>query len=215
VRVIFLGAPGAGKGTQAERLSAHLRVPKISTGDMLREAIAAGTPAGRVARPLIDKGDFAPDELLLELVRERTARRDCERGFILDGFPRTVVQAEGLERLPDGAPEAFVVIDLDVPREVIPQRLTGRRWCPSCQATYNVFGRPPRRDGICDVDGAALVLREDDAADVIPRRLEVYEQRTLPVVDHYRRRGRLVRVDGNRPMDAVFDGLLDAVEVSA
>lgn len=215
VRVIFLGPPGAGKGTQATRLAAYLGVPKISTGDMLREAIALGTAVGREAGPLMEKGNLAPDVLALQLVGERVRQADCSGGFVLDGFPRTVVQAQGLDQMPDMDSRGWVVFDFQVPRQVLMSRLSGRRWCPVCQATYHVANDPPRTDGVCDRDGVALVQRDDDREAVVAERLRQYEARTRPVVDHYRGRARLVRVDGDRPVGEVLAGLVAAVEVPA
>ena len=215
VRVIFLGPPGAGKGTQAVRLAAYLGVPKISTGEMLRTAIAKDTPLGREAGPLIDKGNLVPDPLLVALIAERTAESDCKSGFVLDGFPRTLPQAAGLERMPGGDPRGFLVFDFEVPREELMRRLSGRRWCPKCQATYHATNQPPRRPGICDVCSSTLVQRDDDMEAVVERRLAEYDQRTLPLIEYYDTRTRLIRVDGYRSPDVVFQDLLSAVEVSA
>jgi len=213
VRVIFLGPPGAGKGTQAARLAAHLDVPRVATGDMLRTAIARRTPLGQEAAPLMEQGNLVPDDLLVAFVRERITEPDCGRGFVLDGFPRTLGQAEGLEQMTGGDPRAWVVFDFEVPREVLMLRLSGRRWCPRCQATYHVVNDPPRRDLVCDRDGVELVQRDDDREAVVAHRLEEYARRTFPLIDYYGRRARLVPVDGNRPMDVVFRDLLKAVEV--
>jgi adenylate kinase len=215
VRVIFLGPPGAGKGTQAARLAAHLAVPRISTGDMLREAIAEGTPRGRKAAPLMERGQLVPDGLLIALIRERIGRDDCERGFVLDGFPRTLPQAEGLARMTARAPGAWTVFEFDVPREELLRRLSGRRWCPRCQATYHVFNAPPKRDGICNRDGTPLVQREDDKEAVVAQRLKEYEERTAPLIEYYRERADVQRIDGNRPAGVVFDDLRATLEVQA
>jgi adenylate kinase len=215
VRVIFLGPPGAGKGTQAGRLAAHLGVPKISTGEMLRTAIAKNTPLGREARPLMDAGHLVPDALLVALIGERTAEGDCRVGYVLDGFPRTLPQAKGLEQMPGGDPRGFVVFDFQVPRAELLLRLSGRRWCPTCQATYHVKNDPPRREMICDDCGTGLVQRDDDREAVVAERLREYDERTFPLIEHYRSRTRVVAIDGNRPQDTVFHGLLSAVEVRA
>lgn len=215
VRVIFLGPAGAGKGTQAALLATHLGVPRISTGEMLRTAIARNTPLGREAHPLMEKGRLVPDDLLVALVGERIAEPDCRVGFVLDGFPRTLPQATGLEQMPGGDPRGFVVFDFEVPRAELLLRLSGRRWCPDCQATYHLVNDPPRRAGICDRCGTALVQREDDREAVIERRLREYEERTFPLIEYYRSRSKMVPIDGNRPQDAVFQDLLQAVEVSA
>jgi adenylate kinase len=213
--VIFLGPPGAGKGTQAAKLAAHLGVPRISTGDMLREAIANRTPLGKQADPLMERGKLVPDDLLVALIRERIGREDCARGFILDGFPRTLAQAEGLADMGLGKTSSWSVLEIEVPREELLRRLSGRRWCPRCQATYHVTSNPPRQEGVCDLDGAALVQREDDKETVVARRLRGYDQQTAPLVAYYRDRADVRRIDGNRAMDVVFADLKAAVEVPA
>ncbi len=215
VRVIFLGPPGAGKGTQAAKLAAQLSVPKVGTGEMLRSAIAAGAPLGREARPTMERGDLVPDELLVALVRQRIELPDCDRGFVLDGFPRTIGQAQGLEAMTSGDPGAWTVFDFEVPREVVLSRLSGRRWCPACQATYHLKNDPPKRPGICDRDGIGLLQRPDDREAVVAERLRQYDQRTFPLIEYYRTRARMITVDGNRPMDLVFQELVEAVEVRA
>jgi adenylate kinase len=215
VRVIFLGPPGAGKGTQAARLAEHLGVPKISTGEMLRSAIAADTPLGREAQPVMGRGRLVPDDLLVKLIGERTAEADCRVGFVLDGFPRTLPQATGLERMPGGDPRGFIVFDFQVPREELLRRLSGRRWCPSCQATYHVVFDPPKRPMICDACGSALIQRDDDLEAVVEERLREYDARTFPLIEYYKSRARVRAIDGNRSQDTVFQDLLSAVEVRA
>lgn len=215
VRVIFLGPPGAGKGTQAARLATHLGVPKISTGEMLRTAIAKNTPLGREAHPLMEQGRLVPDDLLVKLIGERTAEADCRVGFVLDGFPRTLPQAKGLERMPGGDPRGFIVFDFEVPRDELMRRLSGRRWCPSCQATFHVAYDPPKRPMLCDVCGTDLVQREDDLEAVVEERLREYDERTFPLIEYYRSRARVHKIDGYRPQDTVFQDLLTAVEVRA
>jgi adenylate kinase len=213
--VIFLGPPGAGKGTQAARLAAQVGVPKIGTGEMLRDAIAKETPLGRKAHPYMEAGNLVPDDLLVALVRERIGEPDCARGFVLDGFPRTLPQAQGLEEMTGGDLRAWVVFDFEVPREVLMARLSGRRWCPSCQATFHVVNDPPRNEGLCDRCGTALEQREDDHESVVAQRLRQYDERTFPLIEYYRTRARMARIDGNRAMDAVFGDLLHALEVPA
>jgi adenylate kinase len=215
VRVIFLGPPGAGKGTQAARLAVHLGVPKISTGEMLRTAIARKTPLGKEANPLMEKGRLVPDDLLVKLIAERTSEADCRLGYVLDGFPRTLPQAKGLEQMPGGDPRGFIVFDFEVPRHVLMERLSGRRWCPKCQATYHVVNDPPRKPMICDQCGTRLVQRDDDLEAVVAQRLCEYDERTFPLIEYYRARTRMVPVDGNRLQDHVFQDLLTAVEVRA
>ncbi len=215
VRVIFLGPPGAGKGTQAARLAEHLGVPRISTGEMLRSAISADTPLGREAQPLMGQGRLVPDDLLVKLIGERTSQADCRLGFVLDGFPRTLPQATGLERMPGGDPRGFIVFDFQVPREELLRRLSGRRWCPSCQATYHVAFDPPKVAMVCDACGHALIQREDDLEAVVEQRLREYDERTFPLIEYYASRARMRAIDGNRPQDTVFQDLLQAVEVRA
>jgi adenylate kinase len=207
-RVIFLGPPGAGKGTQAARLAAYLRVPRISTGDILREAIAAGTPLGRQAGPIMEKGGLVPDSLLIGLIGERLAGSDCATGYILDGFPRTLPQAEGFEGMHcgDALAEVFV-FNVEVPRDELLRRLSGRRWCPTCQSTYHVDNNPPKNDLLCDREGAPLIQREDDKETAVARRLAEYDARTAPLVEYYRRRSRFHDIDGYRPVDSVFGEL--------
>jgi len=210
LRVIFLGPPGAGKGTQAARLAEWAQIPRISTGDMLREAIAAGTPLGQQVGPLMEKGGLVPDDLLIEVVRERLARSDCKVGYILDGFPRTLRQATGFETMVGGdLTEEMLVFDVEVPRAELLRRLSGRRWCPSCQSTYHVDNKPPRVDMLCDREGAQLIQREDDKEVAVARRLAEYDERTAPLVDYYRGRSRFYRIDGFRPPDAVFQELTE------
>jgi adenylate kinase len=208
VRVIFLGPPGAGKGTQAARLAAHCKVPRISTGDMLREAIAAGTALGRQAGPLMEKGGLVPDDLLIALIQERLVGGDTARGYILDGFPRTMRQAQGFETMMGGDVTAEVfVFNVDVPRDELLRRLSGRRWCPTCQATYHIYNNPPRVPGRCDRDNSALIQREDDKEVAVARRLSDYDAATAPLIDWYRTRARFFDIDGYRPVDHVFRDL--------
>jgi adenylate kinase len=208
VRVIFLGPPGAGKGTQAGRLAADCKIPRISTGDMLREAIAAGTPLGRQAGPLMEKGGLVPDDLLIALIQERLLQGDCQHGYILDGFPRTMRQAEGFETMEGGdvTSEVFV-FNIEVPRDELLRRLSGRRWCPKCQSTYHVYNNPPRVPGRCDKDNTPLIQREDDKEVAVARRLADYDRATAPLIDFYRSRARFFDVDGYRPADLVFRDL--------
>jgi adenylate kinase len=211
--VIFLGPPGAGKGTQAGLLAAYCRVPRISTGDMLRDAIARETPLGRQAGPLMEKGGLVPDDLLIGIIQERILEPDCRAGYILDGFPRTLAQAEGFEGMVGGDVTADVhVFSVEVPRDELLKRLSGRRWCPTCQTTYHVVNNPPRVEGRCDRDGTALVQREDDKETAVRRRLSEYDQRTAPLIEYYRERARFHRVDGYRPVDTVFQDLRTIVE---
>lgn len=208
MRVILLGPPGAGKGTQAGRLAAERRIARISTGDMLRDAIAHGTPLGKQAAPIMEKGGLVPDELLIGLIEERIHRPDCAQGYILDGFPRTLGQAEGLESMEAGDGKGpFVVFDVEVPRAELLRRLSGRRWCPTCQATYHVESNPPTRPGLCDWDSTPLIQREDDKESAVAQRLAEYDKRTAPLIEYYNGRSRFYRIDGNRAVDIVFGEL--------
>ena len=216
MRVIFLGPPGVGKGTQAALLAMHLGVPRISTGDMLRDAIARETPLGQQAGPLMQKGGLVPDDLLIGIIQERILEPDCRAGYILDGFPRTLNQAEGFEGMVGGDVTADVnVFSVEVPREELLRRLSGRRWCPRCQTTYHVVYNPPSVDGRCDHDGTELVQREDDKETAVRRRLAEYDERTAPLIEYYRQRARFHRIDGHRPVEAVFQDLRGIVEGAA
>lgn len=215
MRVIFLGPPGAGKGTQALRLASHLAIPRISTGDMLRDAIGRGTPTGKQAAPLIEKGQLVPDDLLIGMIRERLAQPDCAKGYLLDGFPRTVRQAEAFGTMGDGAGREaeFVVFRFDVPHGELLKRLSGRRWCPTCQATYHIQNNPPKREGVCDKDGTTIIQREDDKEIAVERRLKDYDVLTAPLVEYYRQRSRVHDVDGFRAPDEVFRSVLGVLGV--
>lgn len=218
--IILLGAPGAGKGTQAKAMVERYDVPQVSTGDLLRENVSRGTELGRQAKAVMERGELVPDQLVCEMVAERLSRPDCGRGFILDGFPRTVAQARWLDSFLTGqlagkhaaAKLPPVVVDIAVGYNELLQRLTGRRSCPTCGRIYNIHFQPPRIADICDVDGARLVTRRDDCEEVISERLKAYERQTLPLVDYYRRQGRLREVDGDQPVEAVTAGTLGAIE---
>ena len=206
-RIVLLGAPGAGKGTQAKRLAAACGLAHLSTGDMLRAAVAAGTPAGKVARAHMEAGRLVPDETVFGVLFERLAGES--KGFVLDGFPRNPAQAEELDRRLDEAGTPIeLAIDLDVPDERLLARLTGRRVCGSCGANFHVEFVPPRAQGRCDACGAALVQRKDDMAEVVGERLAVYHRQTAPLKQYYRSRGLLVRVDGDRDVAVVAKDLV-------
>lgn len=212
-RIVLLGPPGAGKGTQAGLLSSRLALPRISTGDMLREAIAARSELGQRVASLMERGQLVPDDLLLGVIQARLAGPDCASGYILDGFPRTLRQAQDFQELVgQQAVAELKVADVEVPRAELLRRLSGRRWCPTCQSTYHVDTRRPRQDMRCDRDGSALIQREDDKETAVARRLAEYDERTAPLVDHYRGRSRFRRIDGSRPVEKVFDELRGFVE---
>jgi adenylate kinase len=208
LRIILLGPPGAGKGTQAARMATRLGIPRVSTGDMLREAIALDSPLGRQVAPIMEKGGLVPDDLLIRLVGERLQQDDTRDGYILDGFPRTFPQAEGLDAIVGPASRNdFVVIDVVVPRPELLRRLSGRRWCPNCQSTYHVDSNPPKKDSLCDRDGTLLIQREDDKEALVARRLSEYVEQTAPLIEFYKNRSRFHQVDGNRQPDEVFASL--------
>jgi len=212
MRVVLMGPPGVGKGTQAVRLRDRLGVPHISTGDMLRDAVDRATPVGRKVRPFVDSGQLVPDDLMGELIGERLAAPDAAEGFILDGFPRTVDQVTILDRALGGLGVALDrALILTAPENEIVRRLSGRRVCPKCRAVYHLESRPPASAGVCDSCGSALVQRADDAEDVVRRRLAVYSGQTLPVAASYRERGLLVEVDGVGEPDVVFGRLQAAL----
>jgi adenylate kinase len=197
-----------GKGTQAHLLAERLELPKVSTGDMLREAIAQGTPLGQKAGPLMEKGGLVPDDLLLGIVGERLGRADCERGYILDGFPRTLGQAASFAAMSsEEAERDLFVFSVGVPHQELLRRLSGRRWCPGCQATYHVYSNPPVQHGVCDRCGRGLIQREDDKETAVERRLSEYEARTAPLIEYYRGRARFHAIDGDRPVEVVYGEL--------
>jgi adenylate kinase len=221
--IVLLGPPGAGKGTQAKLISETYGIPQISTGDILRDNVARKTELGLKAKEIMERGDLVPDELVCGMVADRLRQADCVRGFILDGFPRTVRQAEWLdaqlEKMRAGrdskgqqACAPPVVIRLAVEYNQLLQRLTGRRSCPTCGLIYNVYHQPPKVQGICDVDGAPLVARPDDAEEVISERLKAYEKLTLPLVEYYGSRDRLIEVNGDQPVEEVAAQTFSALE---
>lgn len=215
MRVVFLGAPGVGKGTQASLVASRFGQPKISTGDMLRSAVSQKTPLGLKAEGYMDQGQLLPDAIVVELVKEKLAEPMCAKGFLLDGFPRTVPQAEQLSALLDAKGQGLDrVINFRVPREQVVRRLTGRRSCSKCEAVYQVELAPPAREGICDRCGAALIRRSDDERETVEARLSVYEQQTAPLIEYYRRKGLLSEVDGSGKIEDVQQRLLGVLSAS-
>lgn len=209
MKIIMLGAPGAGKGTQAKRIAEKYTIPHISTGDIFRANIKNGTDLGKKAKEYMDQGLLVPDELTCDLVMDRIQQDDCKNGFVLDGFPRTIPQAEALdEALNKIGQKMDYAIDVDVPDENIVNRMGGRRACLSCGATYHVEFNPTKTEGICDACGAQTVLRDDDKPETVQKRLTVYHDQTQPLIDYYKNQGILKSVDGTRPMDTVFADII-------
>jgi adenylate kinase len=212
MKLILLGPPGAGKGTQAKMLTDRFGIPQISTGDILRSAVKEGTPMGVKAKAFMDAGGLVPDEVVVGIVRERLQRGDCAGGFILDGFPRTVAQADALkETLQQLGKNLDAVISLDVDVEALVERLTGRRTCKACGRGYHVKFDPPKVAGTCDICGGELIQRDDDKEETIRKRLEVYHQQTAPLVAYYRTDSLLTSVDGMREIDTVQQQILSAL----
>lgn len=209
MKIIMLGAPGAGKGTQAKMIAEKCAIPHISTGDIFRANIKNGTELGAKAKEYMDKGLLVPDELVCDLVVDRIQQADCEKGYILDGFPRTIPQAEALENALNAIEQKLdYAIDIDVPDENIINRMSGRRACVGCGATYHVLFNPTKVEGKCDVCGESLILRDDDKPETVKKRLDVYHTQTQPLIDFYTERKVLVEVDGTQSMDKVFDDIM-------
>jgi adenylate kinase len=217
---VLLGPPGAGKGTQAKRIMEHYGIPQVSTGDLLRENVARGTELGIAARAVMARGELVSDDLVCDMVRRRLSLPDCNRGYVLDGFPRTAAQAGWLDALLDDRlfdnsrpTRAWpIVICLDVDYNQLLLRITGRRSCPTCGRIYNVHFQPPRTDELCDADGTKLEIRNDDRLEVIQPRLKAYQEQTRPVADYYQRTGRLIAVNGDVPMDEVTTQIFRVID---
>ena len=205
MKIVMLGAPGAGKGTQAERIADKYQIPHISTGDIFRANIKAGTELGKKAKSYMDQGLLVPDSLTVDLLMDRISQPDCKNGYILDGFPRTIPQAESLKAALSEKGEALdFAVDVDVPDENIVARMSGRRACPKCGATYHIVYAAPKQEGICDKCGAELILRDDDKPETVLKRLGVYHEQTQPLIDYYTQAGILKEVDGTVDIDDVF-----------
>lgn len=210
MKIIMLGAPGAGKGTQAKQIADKYNIPHISTGDIFRANIKEGTELGKKAKTYMDQGLLVPDELVVELVADRIQQDDCKNGFVLDGFPRTIPQAEALDAALEKINEKMdYAIDVDVPDENIIRRMSGRRACLSCGATYHIVSIPTKTEGICDRCGSNVVLRDDDQPETVKKRLEVYHEQTQPLIDYYKNQGILRTVDGVQPMEDVFGDIVE------
>ena len=210
MKIIMLGAPGAGKGTQAKMIAEKCGIPHISTGDIFRANIKNGTELGAKAKEYMDKGLLVPDELVCDLVVDRIQQADCEKGYILDGFPRTIPQAEALENALNAIEQKLdYAIDIDVPDENIINRMSGRRACVGCGATYHVLFNPTKVEGKCDVCGESLIRRDDDKPETVKKRLDVYHEQTQPLIDYYTNAGILKTVDGTVDIDVVFQNIVE------
>ena len=205
MNLILLGPPGAGKGTQAAKIIEKYNIPHISTGDIFRENIKEGTELGMKAKEFMDRGELVPDSLVIEIALDRLTKDDCREGFLLDGFPRTVEQAEALDKfLEERGGKVDHVLDKEVPAEELITRILGRRVCEKCGATYNIPNMPPKKDGICDVCGGKLMQRKDDTRETVENRIAVYEKQTAPLLDYYREAGNISHLDGTTGFENVF-----------
>lgn len=212
MNIVMLGVPGAGKGTQAKILSEKYEIPHISTGEILRENLKQETELGKKVKTYMDSGALVPDDLMVDLVADRLKRPDCVRGYILDGYPRTIPQAENLKKVLTGMGQTIdYAINIDVPDEAIIERMTGRRVCKDCGATYHVTSFTSKKDGICDQCGGKLIIRSDDEPETVVKRLEIYHEQTKPLINYYINEGSLVHVDGNREIDEVYTDIFKAL----
>jgi adenylate kinase len=213
MNLILLGAPGAGKGTQAKFIVEKYDIPQISTGDMLREAVAKGTELGRKAKEFMDEGKLVPDDIVIGIVKERLKQKDCERGFILDGFPRTIAQAEALDKIMEEMGKKIdAVINISVPEEEVVRRIVNRRICRKCGAIYHLIYDPPKNSAVCDRCGGELYQRDDDREEVVRQRFAVYRRSTEPLIDYYRKKGILYDIDGRKDIRGVKAEILSVLE---
>lgn len=214
MRIVLLGAPGAGKGTQAKKLIDKYGIPQISTGDILRQNVAEGTPLGKEAKSFMDKGELVPDRVVLGLVEDRLKKEDCKKGYILDGFPRNTAQAEALDKILASLNMSLTgALSVDVPKDDLMKRLTGRRTCKGCGQMYNIYFSAPKKEGVCDKCGGALFHRDDDKEETIKRRLDVYDAQTAPLMDYYKKSGILKSVTGVGSIDEIFSKVCNALGV--
>ncbi|MCD8221408.1 MAG: adenylate kinase [Clostridiales bacterium] len=213
MKIIMLGAPGAGKGTQAKMIAEKYGVPHVSTGDIFRSNIKGGTELGKLAKSYMDQGQLVPDDVTIQMLLDRISQDDCAKGYILDGFPRTIPQAESLTKALDDRREMIdYAIDVDVPDEAIVNRMSGRRACVGCGATYHIVYNAPKTENICDVCGEKLILRDDDKPETVQKRLSVYHEQTQPLIDYYNNEGILVSVDGTKDLKDVFADIVAMLE---
>lgn len=213
MRLVLLGPPGVGKGTQASNIVKRYSIPHISTGDIFRANIKEGTELGLTAKGYMDKGLLVPDELVVSIVKDRLSKEDCKDGFLLDGFPRTVEQAEALDNeLSEMGIKLDKVVNIEADEDVLIQRVTGRRICRECGATYHIKNMPPKVEGVCDIDGGTLYQRDDDKVETVKTRINVYFEQTQPLIDYYKAKGLLLDIDGIRPIDDIFKTIVNSLE---
>lgn len=213
MRLVLLGPPGVGKGTQASNIVKKYNIPHISTGDIFRANIKAGTKLGVTAKDYMDKGLLVPDDLVVSIVNDRLTKDDCVDGFLLDGYPRTVDQAEALgKELIERGIELDKVVNIDADKEILINRAIGRRICKECGATYHIKNNPPKLEGICDLDGGTLYQRDDDTVETVTTRIQVYLDQTQPLIDYYRKKGLLLDVDGTKPIEEVFNIITNSID---
>lgn len=208
MKLVIFGPPSAGKGTQAQKLSEKYGIPQIATGDLLREHVAKKTPIGIKVKEILDAGKLGPDDLIVQIIKDRVSQPDCKNGYLLDGFPRTMNQAKELEKMTD----IDLVLNIVVDHKALVERAVGRRICPKCAAVYHVMANPPKKTGVCDKCGSSLIQRDDDKEETVQRRLKVYQDQTAPLIEHFKSKGKLVDIDGSRGIDGVFDQMVKAVD---
>ena len=208
MKIVIFGPPSAGKGTQAQKLSKNYGIPQIATGDLLREHVAKRTPLGVKMKEVLDAGKLGPDNLIIQMIKDRVSLPDCKNGYLLDGFPRTMGQAKELEKMTDIDLVLNIVVDFDA----LVERAVGRRICPKCNAVYHVKSNPPKKAGVCNKDGSALIQRDDDKEETVKRRLNVYREQTAPLVEYYKTKGKLVDIEGSKGIDGVFDQMVKAID---
>ena len=208
MKLVVFGPPSAGKGTQAQKLSKRYGIPQVATGDLLREQVAKKTPIGVKVKSYLDSGRLGPDDLIVQMIAERVSKPDCANGYLLDGFPRTMGQAKELEKMTD----IDLVLNIVVDFEVLVERAVGRRICPKCAAVYHVKFNPPKKEGVCDKCGSQLIQRDDDKEATVRNRLKVYQEQTVPLVEYYRKKGKLVDIDGSGGIDAVQAKMVSAID---
>jgi len=208
MKLIIFGPPSAGKGTQAQMLSKKYGIPQVATGDLLRDAVAKQTPLGIKIKSYLDTGKLGPDDLIVQLIKDRTSKPDCKNGYLLDGFPRTMGQAVELDKMTS----VDLVLNIVVDMEALVERAVGRRICPKCAAVYHIKFNLPKKAGVCDKCGASLIQRDDDKEETVRKRLKVYTEQTAPLIEHFKKKGNLVDIDGSKGIDGVFDQMVKAID---